>query len=83
MNDHGVVVGLPRGTIGMLLKTIRERCSCMEVFSPTVDVQVEVGELWRRQIVRIHVEPNSRRVAYKGVAYVRLGESDYKGRRNG
>lgn len=28
-------------------------------------------------------EPNACRVAYKGVPYIRLGESDYKGGRNG
>ena len=83
VNDRGRVVGLPRDSVGALLKRIRNRCACRDVFSPTVDVRVEVGELWKRQIVRIHVEPNARQVAYKGVPYVRLGECDYKGGRNG
>lgn len=83
VNDHGRVVGLPRDSVGALLKRIRNRCSCREVFSLPVDVRVEVGTLWKRQIVRIHVETSSRWVAYKGVSYVRLGECDYKGGRNG
>ena len=83
VNESGVVVGLPRGSVEMLLTDIRERCSCERVFSPTVNVQLEVAELWRRRIVRIHVEPNACRVAYKGVPYIRLGESDYTGGRNG
>ena len=78
VNDRGRVVGLPRSSVGALLKRIRNRCACRDVFSPTVDVRIEVAELWRRQIVRIHVEPNPLRVSYKGVPYVRLGESDYK-----
>ena len=83
VNDHGVVVGVPRDSIAMMIRGIRERCSCMDVFSSTVDVRVEVRGLRRRQIVRIHVEPNSSLVAYKGIRYVRLGESDYKDGRNG
>ena len=79
VNDRGRVVGLPRDSVGVLLKHIRNRCACRDMFSPTVDVRVEVGMLWKRQIVRIHVEPNPLRVAYKGVPYVRLGECDYKG----
>ena len=78
VNNRGRVVGLPRSSVGALLKRIRNRCACRDVFSPTVDVRIEVGELWKRQIVRIHVEPNPLRVSYKGVPYVRLGESDYK-----
>ena len=78
VNDRGRVVGLPRSSVGALLKRIRNRCACRDVFSPTVDVRIEVAELWRRQIVRIHVEPNPLRVSYKGVSYVRLGESDCK-----
>ena len=78
VNNRGRVVGLPRSSVGALLKRIRNRCACRDVFSPTVDVRIEVGELWKRQIVRIHVEPNPLRVSYKGVPYVRLGESDCK-----
>ena len=78
VNNRGRVVGLPRSSVGALLKRIRNRCACRDVFSPTVDVRIEVGELWKRQIVRIHVEPNPLRVSYKGVPYVCLGESDYK-----
>ena len=61
-NDHGVVVGMPRDSVGMLIRLIRERCSCKDVFSPTVDVQIAVGEVRHRRVVRIHVEPNSSRV---------------------
>ena len=83
VNDHGVVVGVPRDSIAMMIRGIRERCSCMDVFSSAVDVRVEVRELRRRQILRIHVEPNSSRVAYKGIQYIRLGEDDYRRGWNG
>ena len=79
VNDHGRVVGLPRGSIDALLRRVRTRCSSRDVFSPTVEVGIEVCELWKRRIVRIHVEPNVRKVRYKGVSYMRLGECDCKG----
>ena len=79
VNDHGRVVGLPRGSIDALLRRVRTRCASRDVFSPTVEVGIEVCELWKRRIVRIHVEPNARKVRYKGVSYMRLGECDYKG----
>ena len=79
VNDHGRVVGMPRDTVDAVLEDIRNRCASLDVFSTTISVEIEVVELHRRLVVRIHVEPNSRRVAYKGVSYVRWGESDYKG----
>lgn len=35
-------------------------------------------ELRHRKVVRIHIEPLDRKVAYKGISNSRYGECDYK-----
>lgn len=78
VNDHGKVVGVPRKTIADMINYIQKRCSCLDVFSSVVDVALNVEKLRKRKIIRIHIEPLDKKVAYKGVSYSRCGESDYK-----
>ena len=82
MNDRGTVVGVPRKTISQMLTYIEKRCSCLDVFSSAVDVALSAEELCNRMIIRIHVEPQTEKVAYKGICYFRQGESDYKCSKN-
>ena len=61
-----------------MINYIQKRCSCLDVFSSVVDVALNVEKLRKRKIIRIHIEPLDKKIAYKDVSYSRCGESDCK-----
>ena len=78
VNDRGQVVGLPRETLDEAKAVVKRMCSAKGAFSRAVRVGVQELILRRRRIVHIQVPRVAGGVAYKGCAFFRRGDSDYK-----
>lgn len=78
VNDHGRVVGMPRKLVDAVTACIRKRCAYPDVFSSIATVSVTTVDVYHRKVVLVHVEPSCHKVRYKGGAYVRQGECDYR-----
>lgn len=78
VNDHGLVVGVPRKSTADVVSKIINSCQDRNLFSASPEISVETVEENRRLVIHIHVKHTKPKIQYRGVAYKRIGESDFK-----
>ncbi len=78
VNDDGVVVGMSEEAIESSKRDVKSLCSAKGLFSTPIRVEVAEHIVNGHHVLNIHVPKASVKLMYKGVAYIRRGDADFK-----
>ncbi len=78
VNDDGVVVGMSKEAIESSKRDVKRFCSAKGLFSAPVRVGVAEHIVNGHRVLHIRVPKAPAKLQYKGVAYIRRGDADYK-----
>ena len=78
VNDDGVVVGMSEEAIESSKRDVKRFCSAKGLFSAPVRVGVAEHIVNGHRVLHIRVPKAPAKLQYKGVAYIRRGDADYK-----